>query len=621
LADTGVIAGMSEALFTSTGAWRRTVSLRLAPSRRRRSRSITPINEMIDAATLDTPRPPMGSGRGWSCPSPKTASRTRCASFSWVWAVAERPGDVQILSPVSSPIDGPVADLRRCHTARDGRPIGRRRAAERRFAITVRADGRGAAGADTTSDGSKGLKPGEAVSVNPLSGDFNAMAPAATRRTEVVGNKIYAFGHPLQPQAHSVPLMTQRPTHALLPSPTASMKIATTGDVIGTVSQDRATTIRPHAWRAPIHDPGEAVAVTDRGFRRTFSSSGGESTRFSPLFTLCRDSQHAQVMRRETSAASFDTGHDEREDHTDIRIQDLFTGDRGDERVGLGDGAPLTFLLGNDFEPIKIQGVDLTIESTEQPRTAMIERVWLDGVHAKAGRTVPLKVLMRTYRGDEVVRTVPIDIPANASGSLQVMVSDGSRLAQWERREVRQPTEPRNVPQMIHALNTARKNNRLYVRLLAADAGAVVSGEPLFAAASGSACSRPIGAGDSFRCRTPSQWDLPTGAVVDPARWRSPTRISPECATTDFQNLSRHVTVPPLLCRGPKPVYSKPPPRPISWRRVDRLSIDAAGGRPGAETTAPILVHGGRPDGSLYVGSGNEGKVFKIDASGRRRRF
>src|SRR4029450_10621063 len=70
-------------------------------------------------------------------------------------------------------------------------------------------------------------------------------------------------------------------------------------------------------------------------------------------------------------------------------------------------------------------------------------------------------------------------IPANATGSLQVMVSDGSRLAQWERREGRQPTEPRRVSEMSRGLHTGRKNNRLYVRLLASDAGAVISGEPL----------------------------------------------------------------------------------------------------------------------------------------------
>ena len=48
----------------------------------------------------------------------------------------------------------------------------------------------------------------------------------------------------------------------------------------------------------------------------------------------------------------------------------------------------------------------------------MLERVWLDDPRPRAGRTVPLKVLFRTYRGDEVVRTLPIEIPANASGTL-----------------------------------------------------------------------------------------------------------------------------------------------------------------------------------------------------------
>ena len=84
------------------------------------------------------------------------------------------------------------------------------------------------------------------------------------------------------------------------------------------------------------------------------------------------------------------------------------------------------------------------------------------------------------------------------------MVSDGSRLAQWERREVRQPTEPRSVPQLMRALNTLRKNNRLYVRLLASDAGAVVRGEPLSSLPPRcSASSKPIAApATSFRFGT-----------------------------------------------------------------------------------------------------------------------
>ena len=104
--------------------------------------------------------------------------------------------------------------------------------------------------------------------------------------------------------------------------------------------------------------------------------------------------------------------------------------------------------------------------------------MWLDDPRPRAGRTVPLKVLLRTYRGEEVVRTLPIEIPANASGSLSLLVSDGARLSQIEQREAR-PQQPRSVPQMIRALNKAPRNNTLYVKLLGSDAGAVVNGELL----------------------------------------------------------------------------------------------------------------------------------------------
>ena len=60
------------------------------------------------------------------------------------------------------------------------------------------------------------------------------------------------------------------------------------------------------------------------------------------------------------------------------------------------------------------------------------------------------------------------------------MVTDGVRLSQWEARELQvQPLQTRGLPQMIQVLNNARKNNRLYVRLLGRDGGAVVKGESL----------------------------------------------------------------------------------------------------------------------------------------------
>src|SRR5712691_4746840 len=79
--------------------------------------------------------------------------------------------------------------------------------------------------------------------------------------------------------------------------------------------------------------------------------------------------------------------------------------------------------------------------------------------------------------------------------------------------------------------------------------------------------------------------------------------------------------------------------KPVFWQTateneflrgdVDSLSIDGHGRLvlgPAtelvAETTAPFLWSmAAAPDGSLYVGSGNEGKVFKIDPAGKITTF
>jgi len=97
----------------------------------------------------------------------------------------------------------------------------------------------------------------------------------------------------------------------------------------------------------------------------------------------------------------------------------------------------------------------------------------------RPGRTVDLKVVTRGYRGEETVRTVPVAIPANARGTLSLLVSDGARLAQWEQREWRQAVDAQSVDQLIRVVNSSRKNNRIYVRLIRPAPGAVVDGETL----------------------------------------------------------------------------------------------------------------------------------------------
>ena len=62
-------------------------------------------------------------------------------------------------------------------------------------------------------------------------------------------------------------------------------------------------------------------------------------------------------------------------------------------------------------------------------RMATIDRVWLDDPEPTPGRTVPLRIVFRTRRGAEIDRTVPVELPSNARGRLQLLIADGTTLA------------------------------------------------------------------------------------------------------------------------------------------------------------------------------------------------
>jgi len=515
LAQTGVIAGMSGSPVYIDGQLVGAVSYSLGAFSKEPIAGITPITEMIDAATLDTPRAPMGTRARLELPVTRdsVASAIR-GSMSWARPFADRSGDVQVfgdgvnaqvatmLRPIATPLNlggfsSEVAEM-----------LG---ASFRDYGFLPVAGAAAGGQSAAVTDGP--LRPGSAIGVNIVSGDFNMGATGTV--TEVIGNRVYAFGHPFFNLGPIAFPMTKAYVHTLLPSMTSSMKIATLGDVVGTVRQDRATTIAGLTGDAPATIPVKISLESERGFQKQFEFRVVNDQLFTPLFTYASILSTLTSYERETGAATFNIkGTMNVKSHGEIRIEDLFSGTSASLNTAGSVMAPLTFLLDNDFEPIQIESVDLAIQSTEQPRTATIERVWLDGVRARAGRTVPLKVLMRTYRGEEIVQTVPLEIPPNASGSLSVMVSDGARLAQWERREVRQPTEPRSMPQLMRALNTTRKNNRLYVRLLASDAGAVVSGEPLSSLPPSVLgvfeADRSTGDFVPLRNATLGEWNLPT---------------------------------------------------------------------------------------------------------------
>jgi hypothetical protein len=355
-----------------------------------------------------------------------------------------------------------------------------------------------------------------------MSGDLSLGATGTV--THVDGDKVYGFGHPFYNLGPTQFPMTRAYVHTLIPSLFSSMKVASTGEVIGTVQQDRFTTIAGTLGKGPALIPITLSLTSDRGTNKTFKLNVVNDQMFTPLLTYVSIVNTLGSYERQYGAASFVVrGSATIKKYGDVSFEDLFTGEQPSIGAAAYIVAPINFLLRNAFEDVEIEGLKLEIESTEQPRMATLERAWIDSVRPKPGTTVPLKVLLRTYRGEEITRTLPLEIPSNARGSVQIMVADGARLAQWESRELQmQPLQTRGLPQMISVLNKARKNNRLYVRLISPDGGTIVKGEPLASLPPSVMAvmesDRSGGSYSPLRTALLGEWELATGHAVSGSR-------------------------------------------------------------------------------------------------------
>jgi hypothetical protein len=381
---------------------------------------------------------------------------------------------------------------------------------------------RGGAQQDTSASAPRPLRPGDPIGVALMSGDMELGATGTV--TEVIGDRVYAFGHPFYNLGPTAFPMTRAYVHTILPSLVSSSKIASTGEVIGTVLQDRSTAIAGTLGPGPSMIPINLTLHAARGTRKTFKMAMVRDQLFTPLLAYLSILNTLSSYERENGIASYAVrGSAQVKNHAGLSFEDLFSGDQPSVGAAASVVTPINVLLRNSFEDVEIEALTLDIDASEQARSATIERVWLDGTRARPGSAVTIKVLLRSYRGEEIMKSLAVQVPANARGSLSVMVADGIRLSQWESRELQtQPLQTRGVPQMLRVLNSARKNNRLYVRLIARDGGAIVKGESLTALPpSVLAVMEADRSGGSFRplqSAVLGEWEIPTDLAVTGSR-------------------------------------------------------------------------------------------------------
>jgi hypothetical protein len=483
LAHTGVIAGMSGSPVYVDGKIIGAVSYAF-PFAKDPIAGITPFQEMVDATRTPTTRRAAAAPEFPLTPeklaaiAPPRPEPVLLQGLSLTGTDRLAPHLGKLLAPIATPAAlvgfspesfEAVAPLLRQFGIEPGMGGG---------AVATGGAGQDRAGASTPPN----VQPGGSIGVGLVTGDLEIAASGTVTHVDASSGEVYAFGHPLFNLGPIEYPMTRSEVQVVLPSLMNSTKMASSGETVGTWVQDRATAIKGVLSVRPRMIPMRVAVSTSRGQEKSYSLQIVNDELFSPvlayasLISILQSTERQFGSQTVKVSAWVETTSDRR-----ISIEDVFADQQAAVAASAMVAAPLAFLLTNDFEDVTLREIRVQVEASEQPQTARLLRAWLSTDEVAPGGKVALKLLLRSYRGEEILESVDVEIPSYIrSGSLRLLVADADTLSSFERREARQEFVPKDMDQLVRAINSLRRNNRLYVRLSRVNAsGAIVAGEYL----------------------------------------------------------------------------------------------------------------------------------------------
>jgi len=326
------------------------------------------------------------------------------------------------------------------------------------------------------------LQAGSPVAVQLIKGDMDMSAVGTV--THVEGNKVLAFGHPFYNLGTVDFAMTKAKILAVFPSLETSFVLSVSDRTVGRIVQDRTSGVFGELGKLPRYIPINANLVTTNGETREFKVQVANDKFFTPLLVNYVMANIVLSEERSLGDLSLELrGNIYLDDAPPIQLQDLFSGNFDMAAMDLSGlvAAVVFYLTNNEFKELGIHRIDLNIGIAEEVRFATLEKVWLGKYDAYPGEIIPMKVYYRNFRGETIVDDLSLPTPNLPSGSeFNLVVGDAASIQSIETRQYRTTGfVPRSLHQLIRLLNSLRKRNYIYFKIIAAKPGLFLRGEEM----------------------------------------------------------------------------------------------------------------------------------------------
>ena len=274
------------------------------------------------------------------------------------------------------------------------------------------------------------LSPGSAIGVAVVYGDFSVGATGTV--TAVDERRVLAFGHPFLHKGNVNYFMTEAKVIGTISGPTEGMKIASIGNIIGRINQDREAGVSGIIGAFPASVPMRVrVKDTSLGYDKKFTAQIAYDEDFLPILVpgiaYAAMGKTSDTVGEATANLKFTIRTTAVEDGRIERSNMYYTGsDVG--QASVGELAQVVSLLcQNTDEAADVTSIDVDIEMESARKTASLISAVPEKPSVKPGETVNFRTTIKPFRKEKEELLIPYHVPeSQAPGVLSLDVRGGS---------------------------------------------------------------------------------------------------------------------------------------------------------------------------------------------------
>ena len=332
-----------------------------------------------------------------------------------------------------------------------------------------------AGGTGDASAGPSEFTMGSAISVQLVRGDMSMAGTGTVSFVE--GQGVLAFGHPMFQAGEIYAPVAAAEIHTVIPSAMSAFILASPLRELGSLVQDRQSTISADVGVKTRMIPVDVVIEAGEGSRREkgefhvqvlnnrfFTGALAAITTMNAVSLYLPDRDHVTAtMHSKVKVKGYEP----------LQFTDYLYSSSG--AMGVVDGARglrvLVPLLMNPFAPVEVERVELKIDLRYDTNFGDIKSLKLPSRELEPGKKTYVDVELTRYDGKSVVDRVPFMVPESLAGSiirLEVTAGDSAQL---------DAAPPETVADLMKAFRKLLPGNVYAVTLFTADEGAAIDGK------------------------------------------------------------------------------------------------------------------------------------------------